>query len=76
MANTRLPALRKINWRDATARLEGRVSADDARIVALLAEGRTTPEIAKTFGTNRSAIWRRVQRLKAQLVTLGLADAR
>jgi hypothetical protein len=75
MASTDLPALRKINWQDAVTKLEGAVSADDARIIALLAEGRSTPEIAKTLGTNRSAIWRRIQRLKAQLVASGLSHA-
>jgi len=75
MANTNLPALRKINWREVVTKLEGAVSADDAKIIALLAEGRSTPEIAKTVGTNRSAIWRRIQRLKAQLVVSGLPDA-
>lgn len=75
MASTDLPALRNINWRDAVTKLEGTVSADDARIIALLAEGRSTPQIAKTLGTNRSAIWRRIQRLKAQLVASGLPHA-
>jgi biotin operon repressor len=34
----------------------------------LLAEGSSTPKIAKTLGTNRSAIWRRVQLLKQRLI--------
>ena len=56
-----------IDWSDAKARLIGKVSAEDQRIVELLAAGKSTPDIAKALGTNRSAIWRKVKRLKQLL---------
>jgi len=56
------------DWRAVQAKLKGKISGDDSRIVELLAAGKSTPDIAKALGTNRSAIWRRVQKIKEQLV--------
>lgn len=60
--------MRQIDWGAAQVQLQGKVTANDEKIVELLAAGRSTPEIAKTLGTNRSAIWRRVQKIKMQLL--------
>jgi len=58
----------RIDWPSAQAKLKGKISGEDQRIVDLLVQGRSTPDIAKSLGTNRSAVWRRVQRIKQQLV--------
>ena len=62
------PTMSRIDWRAAKSKLQGRVSEDDFQIVELLADGKSTPDIAKALGTNRSAVWRRVQRIKRELV--------
>lgn len=61
-------AITRTDWRAAQANLKGKISGDDFRIVEMLAAGKSTPDIAKALGTNRSAIWRRVQKIKEQLV--------
>jgi DNA-binding NarL/FixJ family response regulator len=55
------------NWSEAKAKLAGRISTDEQRIVDLLAAGKSTPDIARALGTNRSAIWRRVQKIRQLL---------
>jgi DNA invertase Pin-like site-specific DNA recombinase len=56
-----------IDWRAAKERLKARLDPDDQRIVDLLALGKSTPDIAKLLGTNRSAVWRRIQKIKEYL---------
>jgi len=57
----------RIDWKNAKIKLRDKISADDYQIVELLAAGKSTPDIAKTLGTNRSAVWRRVQRIKLEI---------
>lgn len=57
----------RVDWRSAQAKLKSKISADDQRIVELLAAGKSTPDIAKAIGTNRSAVWRRIQKIKEHL---------
>lgn len=57
----------RIDWGNARESLRGKIAADDERIVELLSLGKSTPDIAKEIGTNRSAVWRRVQRIKQLL---------
>jgi hypothetical protein len=61
-------SIRQIDWRDALVKLGESASETDRQVMKLLAEGSSTPKIAKTLGTNRSAIWRRVQLLKQRLI--------
>jgi DNA-binding NarL/FixJ family response regulator len=61
------PTMSRIDWASAKAKLQNRISGDDFQIVELLAAGKSTPDIAKALGTNRSAIWRRVQKIKREL---------
>lgn len=67
MQTPREMAITRTDWRAAQAKLKDKIPRDDFRIVEMLAAGKSTPDIAKMLGTNRSAIWRRVQRIKAQL---------
>jgi DNA-binding Lrp family transcriptional regulator len=39
------------------------LSAENRRIVELLAEGKTQPQIGEELGLHRSAVWRRVKKL-------------
>jgi DNA-binding NarL/FixJ family response regulator len=57
----------QVDWKSAQVRLQKQLSADDARIVQLLAEGKSTPEIAQKLETNRSAVWRRIQKIALRL---------
>lgn len=57
----------RINWQEARAALKDKLSTDDQLLVDLLVAGKSTPAIAKELGTNRSAVWRRVQKIKQQL---------
>lgn len=43
------------------------VSQEDARLLELLANGESTPEIAKILGEHRSRVWRRAQALKQRV---------
>lgn len=61
------PTMSRIDWGAAKERLRGKISEDDQRVVDLLAAGKSTPDIAKALGTNRSAVWRRVQKIKEHL---------
>jgi hypothetical protein len=60
-------SIRQIDWSGALAKLGESASETDRQVMKLLAEGGSTPKIAKALGTNRSAIWRRVQLLKRRL---------
>lgn len=51
-------------WRQLQSDLQGQLSDEDSRILALLAEGKTQPEIGRRLGLHRSAVWRRVSKLK------------
>ncbi|MFL6606331.1 MAG: AsnC family transcriptional regulator [Steroidobacteraceae bacterium] len=57
----------QIDWKAAQISLRGKLSNIDQEIVDLLAARKSTPDIAKALGTNRSAVWRRVQKIKALL---------
>jgi len=65
------PTMARVDWRAAVALLRGKISEEEQRIVDLLAAGKSTPDIAKALGTNRSAVWRKVQRIKNQLPERG-----
>jgi DNA-binding NarL/FixJ family response regulator len=45
------------DWSAAKSKGAAILTAREIRVVDLLAEGKSTPEIAKICGTNRSAIW-------------------
>ncbi len=61
------PTMSRIDWSAAKVKLRDKISGNDFQIVELLAAGKSTPDIAKTLGTNRSAVWRRVQKIKQEL---------
>jgi DNA-binding CsgD family transcriptional regulator len=45
------------DWKAAQRRGAAILTAKEKRVVELLAEGKSTPEIAEICGTNRSAVW-------------------
>ena len=55
-----------IDWRVAKARIHG-LSDEEQRILGLLAAGRTQAEIGKELGIDRSAVWRRVNKLRRRV---------
>jgi len=66
--DTRTPqGVTGVNWSDAKAKLAGTLSVDESRIVDLLIAKKSTPDIAKALGTNRSAVWRKIQKIKESL---------
>jgi hypothetical protein len=67
MNNPDTATISQIDWAAAKSRLRGKLSETDQQIVDLLVLHKSTPDIARALGTNRSAIWRRVQKIKAQL---------
>lgn len=54
------------DWPALKASLAGKLSDEEARILDLLADGKSTVEIGRVLGQHRSMIWRKVQRIKKQ----------
>lgn len=54
----------KFDWRAVRAQAGNRLTQADARLLDLLAEGKSTPQIAVVLGEHRSRVWRRSQKLK------------
>ncbi len=46
--------------------LRGRLSEEEDRLLDLLTAGRTEPEIGKLLGLHRSAVWRRIRKIKTR----------
>lgn len=59
----------KIDWAAIRASLRDSLSDDDARVLDLLTEGKTTPQIATIVRKHRSWVWRRAQELKRRGTT-------
>ena len=57
-------AITGFDWKAARSRTGAGLTSDEKRIVELLAEGKSTPQIAKLVGTNRSAIWSKAKRIR------------
>ena len=60
---------KQIDWRLALQQLQG-IEGQERQIVELLAAGHTQPQIGKQLGLHRSAVWRRIRRLRVQLSDL------
>jgi IS30 family transposase len=56
-----------IDWQKVSTNLPADWSKEDRKLAELLAQGTSTPEIARIMGQHRSMIWRKVQRLKARM---------
>jgi DNA-directed RNA polymerase specialized sigma24 family protein len=52
------------DWVSLRQELQGRLSAEEDRLLQLLVEGKTQPEAGTALGLHRSAVWRRVRKLK------------
>lgn len=61
------PGIRHVNWRDALINRGSEFGEADRRLLSLLADGKSTPEIARALGTNRSAVWRQVVKLRSRI---------
>jgi|HigsolmetaAR202D_1030399.scaffolds.fasta_scaffold01122_10 DNA-binding NarL/FixJ family response regulator len=57
--------IRHVNWREALVKRGTELTEADRRLLSLLADGKSTPEIARELGTNRSAVWRQAVRLRS-----------
>jgi len=55
-------------WETLLRNFGDQLSEDDLVLLRLLSTGNSTPKIAAMLSVNRSRIWRRAQRLKADLV--------
>ena len=58
--------LRRIDWQGAGGKLQD-MSPEEQRIVELIVIGHTQPEIGRELGLHRSAVWRRVKKLRDRL---------
>jgi uncharacterized membrane protein len=56
----------KVDWSQARTRLVS-LTEEDQKIVDMLVDRKTQPEIAQALGQHRSMVWRKVQRLKKRL---------
>lgn len=56
-----------IDWKAAQQELTD-ASPTEKRLLALLVDGRTQPEIGRELGLHRSAVWRRVKKLRKRLI--------
>jgi DNA-binding CsgD family transcriptional regulator len=52
------------DWKAAHSKGSPLLTPEEKRVLDLLAEGKSTPAIAKTLGTNRSAIWTQAKRIR------------
>jgi DNA-binding NarL/FixJ family response regulator len=55
------------DWVALRSHMEGNLSSEQVRILDLLIEGKTQPEIAQQLNLHRSAVWRRVKKLRTAL---------
>jgi DNA-binding NarL/FixJ family response regulator len=69
MKLTGLPVMSLSDWKAAKGRLAGRVSEEEWTIVEWLADGQSTPEIARRLCVSRSAAWCKVQKIKLELLS-------
>jgi uncharacterized membrane protein len=58
--------IQRPDWSTARGKLTD-LSSEDEKILDLLIQGRTQPEIGEELGMHRSAVWRRVTRLRKRL---------
>jgi hypothetical protein len=58
----------RFDWAVLRSSLQRTLSAEDTKLLDLLAAGKSTPEIAAIIGQHRSRVWRRAQELKQRLV--------
>lgn len=52
------------DWVKLQTEQRGSLSTEDQRILELLIAGITQPEIGRILGLHRSAVWRRIQKLR------------
>jgi DNA-binding CsgD family transcriptional regulator len=62
-----MASIQNIDWGAAATLLAQQVSQEDMRLLLLLAQGKSTPQIAKLIGQSRSTVWRRLLRLRERL---------
>jgi len=55
------------DWKAIAGRAGEEFSDEEREIIRLLASGLSTPSIAKALGTNRSAIWRKVRKIREKM---------
>jgi DNA-binding CsgD family transcriptional regulator len=58
------PSTRATDWVAFRSQLKGNLSSEQLRILDLLIEGKTQPEIAQQLSLHRSAVWRRIKKLR------------
>jgi DNA-binding CsgD family transcriptional regulator len=56
--------MRKHDWAATRKSLAGKLTDEEARIVDMLIEGKSTVEIGRILDQHRSMIWRKTQRIK------------
>jgi DNA-binding CsgD family transcriptional regulator len=59
--------MNKDDWIATKRSLSGKLSDEELRIVDMLIDGKTQPEIGRVLGQHRSMVWRKTQRIKKRL---------
>jgi DNA-binding CsgD family transcriptional regulator len=54
-------------WQEVKTKLDGQLSAEEARILDMLIDSKSTVEIGSALGQHRSMIWRKTERIKKRL---------
>ncbi|HVZ18793.1 MAG TPA: sigma factor-like helix-turn-helix DNA-binding protein [Terriglobales bacterium] len=55
------------DWKAAQKYAGSEFTEEERQIIIFLASGLSTPNIAKALGTNRSAVWRKIQKIRQRL---------
>ena len=57
----------KIDWNVALHSIGSKLGIVETQVLRLLAEGKTQSQIGSELGLHRSAVWRRVHRIRQRL---------
>lgn len=56
-----------MDWRSIHDELKGDLSSEEEHILELLSVGLTQPDIGKQLGLHRSAVWRRIKKIRLKV---------
>jgi len=56
--------MNKQGWAVTKESLAGKLTAEEARILDMLIDGKSTVEISRILGQHRSMIWRKAERIR------------
>jgi DNA-binding CsgD family transcriptional regulator len=63
----RMAGATSINWQRLGPTELAQLTPEQRKLVAMLADGKTQPQIAQALQMHRSAVWRRIKKLRITL---------